>query len=65
MNAQRVGRLVRAKRKRRRLSQPQLARIAQVSQASLSRLETGLSIPRAAALLRICHALEIDISGMG
>ncbi|KGE03311.1 helix-turn-helix domain-containing protein [Pseudohaliea rubra] len=53
--------LCRAWRRRRRLSQLDLALTAGISQRHLSCLETGRSRPSPAMVLRLCEALEVPL----
>ena len=62
MDARRVGRLVRAKRERRRLTQAGLAERVGLSPTSIYRLERGQSIPHTPAFIAICKLLRIGIS---
>ncbi len=61
MNAQPVGLLLRNWRERRRLSQLELAALAEISSRHLSFVETGRSLPSRAMLLRLADRLEIPL----
>src|SRR5579859_1501014 len=60
-----VGARIRRRRLARGLSQARLADMASVSRGYISRLEAGdFARPSAALLLRIAHALEIDVENL-
>ncbi|NKX90058.1 helix-turn-helix transcriptional regulator [Nocardia coubleae] len=57
----RIGSLVREWRQRRKLSQLDLALVADTSARHLSYVETGRSQPSRAMVLRLCEALEVPL----
>ncbi|MFC9438470.1 helix-turn-helix domain-containing protein [Nocardia sp. NPDC057030] len=57
----RAGRLLREWRQRRRLSQLDLALLADTSARHLSYVETGRATPSRAMVLRLCEALEVPL----
>lgn len=65
--AQQIGKEIRAERHRQRLDQHTLALVANVGVRSVHRVETGEPTVRLDVLLRIAHALgmEVDVSRGG
>lgn len=58
---QRFGELLKAERKRQRLSQPQLAAIAGIDASHISRLESGNRAPSREMTIRLTAALNLSI----
>ena len=60
--AKRIGAAIRILRKERRFSQKRLANKIGISRPSITKLESGKSIPTLAKLQRVTAALGIDIA---
>jgi DNA-binding XRE family transcriptional regulator len=60
--AKRIGATIRILRKERRFSQKRLANKIGISRPSITKLESGKSIPTLAKLQRVTAALGIDIA---
>lgn len=58
----RLGALLKGFRERRELSQPDLAAIADVQQAEISRIERGASNPTEATIIRLTKALDVRLT---
>ena len=61
---ERVGRTLRAKRKRSGLTQEQLAEAADMHPTEVSRLERGVRDPRLSTLVRLARALGIELADL-
>ncbi len=62
MDQKKIGAFIGAARKEKGLTQEQLAEILEVSQRSVSRWETGATMPDYSMLEGICSALDINIA---
>ena len=59
-----IGKRIHLWRNRRKLTQEQLAALVDREPAYLSRIEHGNQKPSLDTLLRICHALNLDINNL-
>lgn len=64
INYEAIGRRIQLWRKRRSLTQEQLALLIEREPAYLSRIEHGNQKPSLDTLLRVCQALNIDINNL-
>lgn len=56
-----IGKRIQQARRRKGLTQLQLAVAAQITNASVSRLENGVQVPRSGTALRLAKALDVDV----
>ena len=61
-NAKQIGNLIRSERKRKSLSQNQLASMAGLRQASISEIEVGFPNTKLQTLLLVLAALGLEFS---
>jgi transcriptional regulator with XRE-family HTH domain len=64
MNFEKIGKLIKEERKRRRLTQAELARIAGITRQTLSKMERGkVALVTVASLLKVldCLGLELEV----
>lgn len=62
--SQQIVRHLAAERKRKGMSMTVVAKLAGVSQSFVSMMESNQHVPSLTTLLRIAHALELDLSPM-
>lgn len=59
--AVKLGQIIREPRKRKGLTQTDLARLSCSTQQNISFWETGRQLPSVYSLVRIAHALDIEV----
>jgi len=64
IDAHQIGNRIREARVRAGLSQPQLSRLAEVANATVSRWETGKTCPCLVSLYRLADALGVPVGSL-
>jgi transcriptional regulator with XRE-family HTH domain len=64
MDFKRGGQVIQRIRKKRRLTQGQLAKMVEIEPNSISRFERGDLLPALPTLIDICNALEIGVDAV-
>ena len=59
-----IGQRIKSARRLKGMSQFDLAVAAKITNASVSRLENGLQLPRAATAKRVAKALDVEVSDL-
>lgn len=64
IDVRQIGNRIREARVRAGLSQPQLSRLAEVANATVSRWETGKTVPTLNSLYRLAEALDVPVGSL-
>ena len=64
MDQIKIGRFIAERRKKKNLTQMQLAEIVNVTDRAVSKWETGRSLPDSSIMLELCSALEITVTDL-
>lgn len=56
-----TGQIIMTLRKKKELSQAELAKLTSMTQASLSHIESGKKLPHKSTIEKICNVLEIPV----